>query len=94
MKNPARWPGLCGSMSGFLFAPDPFVYFLPVHRHLFGCRGPESDLIAFDIQNGDLDVVANLEGFSWSPCEYQHESFLLAVVYGNGDLITVFEALG
>jgi len=49
----------------FLLLPDPFVYLLPVYRYRFGCGDSGSDLIAFDLQDSDLDIVTNLEGFSW-----------------------------
>ncbi len=75
------------SVLGFLFILDPLVNFLPVYRHLFGCRDPNPDLIAFDAEDSDLDVVTNLKRLSWSPCEYQHVSLILAVVDRNLDLI-------
>ena len=63
------------------------VYLLPVNRHLFGRGDPESDLVAFELQDGNLNVVTDVKGLSCSPCEYQHclRSPLLLLV-GTGIL--------
>ena len=42
-----------------VFALDRFVHLLPVHGDLRGCLDSEADLITPNVDDGDLDVVAD-----------------------------------
>jgi hypothetical protein len=43
-----------------------------VHRDALGRLDANPDLIAFDAQDGDVDVIANLQGLANSSSEDQH----------------------
>jgi hypothetical protein len=45
---------------------------LAVHCHVLGRLDANPDLIAFDAQDGNVDVIANLQGLANSSSEDQH----------------------
>jgi len=45
---------------------------LAVHRHVLRRLDANPDLIAFDTQDGNVDVIANLQGLANSSREDQH----------------------
>ena len=54
---------------GFL---DLKVYFLAVDGHFLGCGDADLDLITFDLQNGDLDIVVDDDCFVLLTGQCQH----------------------
>ena len=50
-----------------LFVLDPLVHLVSVYGDILGCSNTDPELIASLAQNGDLDIVTNVDGLSWSP---------------------------
>ncbi len=53
-------------------ATQPFVDLLAMHSDLAGCHKAEANLTGFDAENGDSDLVADLQRFAWTSAQDQH----------------------
>ena len=54
------------------FLEDTLVNFFTMHLHVGRCLDADSDLIPFNAQYGDRDVVPNDKFLSNSSCQYEH----------------------
>lgn len=61
-----------GIHSGLVGLLDLEVDFLAVDGHFLGCGNADLDLITFDLQNGDLDIVVDDDCFVLLTGQCQH----------------------
>ena len=56
----------------FLLFLDPFIDLFPVYRDIPRGVDTETHLSTLHVENRDIDVVTNLEGFAYLAGEYEH----------------------
>ena len=54
------------------FLSNPGKDFFPVNSYRAGCVNAEPHLVSLNAQNGNGDIIPNLEGFTDPPSQYQH----------------------